>query len=1154
MADERIIVFKLQLDATATIKTQNDLIKRNKELGKLLRNAPKEGQEGFDELRDSIDRAKKEFASNRNEIVRFNRELREIDVPDDSLKGLSRTLRELEDQYKTLSGEERRLFGEELKRNIVQTRNALKQAEEELGDFRRNVGNYPKEADIAARATAALNRSISQFSKIIKAGFGLNRLSSAVSRITGFFGDIIEANRDTNAVIGGVAAGFDQLGNAVNSFGSNLVQFLAPAINAVTGFFTGLVNSVNSVLNPLDTAVNAFKEQAAVVSNLEQNTSPLLDRYDELANKTELSADEQKELNSIVKEVTATIPGAASEFDQYGNAIAISTDAARDFIQVQQNILAARNRERIAEQTKALEQAEADLVRQLRERGQTDDEITQVFVRNGRSQEEAQKAFTQASKNLQQQDELATASRVAFAGSTAGVSEAIRFQVNLLDDLEQSSKSVTEVIQEGLATRVAEDEAIARTRGQIAGLIGDLKDLDGSNIKQLTTIDVLRQQQSRLRSEIEQLAVNYEDYSVQLNNLRAVEERLALAENALKKERTEQKTQIEILREEQSKLIEQVENLALQRRDFSSQTARLIEIEGELLLAENALQSIQDQQLNILERRTARQKELEDQIKLNIATNQPYAEQLEELRKIIELNTQEQKEYEDALKSTDNQTKDYSDGSLKDYSSQLTKLNEDLQKATIGSEKYNEIQAKIDALTKEQNDSLTLLNANTEKFIQTTQQYQDIAEVQTQRLAALRKAQQALSEIDTQDQEERANAVRAINEQLANDLAAIDQSVLTNRKQALDAELAAVNENEQQQLANADLTEDQKTAIKRIAEQERARLLGELLGIEQQISKQELDDFKAKEQAKTDSLREQQQLRAAAERAAFQITKTISDGTIGLVQQSTDRRLEEQKRLLDAELQASLASAEAVGASEETKLELERQAQQRSEELERAAAEKKKALSITQAVINTALSITQSLAQLGIPLGIPAAAAAAAAGAVQIATIASAKLAKGDILTGPSHDNGGIPVLVGRTNLVEMEGGEAVVNKKSTSAMPNLLSAINQMYGGKRYAGTSSLTGETASQLRGLESSIGATVSSFTAVPRLPQRTFQTGGITSAATSLESQFNSQAFLRAVETGAQKGTEIGAAKGFAMAAKSINDRARKQNRLESRLEN
>ena len=59
----------------------------------------------------------------------------------------------------------------------------------------------------------------------------------------------------------------------------------------------------------------------------------------------------------------------------------------------------------------------------------------------------------------------------------------------------------------------------------------------------------------------------------------------------------------------------------------------------------------------------------------------------------------------------------------------------------------------------------------------------------------------------------------------------------------------------------------------------------------------------------------------------------------------------------------------------------------------------------------------------------------------------SDRLARGGILDGPSHAQGGIATPFG-----EMEGGEAVINKRSTAMYKGLLSSINVAGGGKRFA------------------------------------------------------------------------------------------------------
>ena len=106
--------------------------------------------------------------------------------------------------------------------------------------------------------------------------------------------------------------------------------------------------------------------------------------------------------------------------------------------------------------------------------------------------------------------------------------------------------------------------------------------------------------------------------------------------------------------------------------------------------------------------------------------------------------------------------------------------------------------------------------------------------------------------------------------------------------------------------------------------------------------------------------------------------------------------------------------------------------------------------SIAQALINGALAVTQVLAQTGVAAGI-AIPPIVAATAGQVAVIASQKFADGGMVYGNSHANGGEKFAVGG-RVVELEGGEAVINKRSTSMFRSQLSAINQAGGGVKFA------------------------------------------------------------------------------------------------------
>lgn len=125
---------------------------------------------------------------------------------------------------------------------------------------------------------------------------------------------------------------------------------------------------------------------------------------------------------------------------------------------------------------------------------------------------------------------------------------------------------------------------------------------------------------------------------------------------------------------------------------------------------------------------------------------------------------------------------------------------------------------------------------------------------------------------------------------------------------------------------------------------------------------------------------------------------------------------------------------------------LAREKEKREKELEKKQKQQRKldmAMQLAEAISNTAVGATKAFAQYGWPLGAVFAAIIGSMGAIQIATITKqmSKLADGGLLQGKSHSQGGIPV--GNTG-VEVEGGEYVVNKRSTAKYLPLLQALNE--------------------------------------------------------------------------------------------------------------
>lgn len=127
----------------------------------------------------------------------------------------------------------------------------------------------------------------------------------------------------------------------------------------------------------------------------------------------------------------------------------------------------------------------------------------------------------------------------------------------------------------------------------------------------------------------------------------------------------------------------------------------------------------------------------------------------------------------------------------------------------------------------------------------------------------------------------------------------------------------------------------------------------------------------------------------------------------------------------------------------------EKQLAKEKEKQEREIAKKEKQMKrsqilsdIVQGGVNTALAITNALTVKPFPLGVVLASVAGAMGAVQVGVMNKqlSKLEDGGLLNGKRHSQGGMRVE--GTN-IEVEGGEYVINRESTSKNLGLIKYIN---------------------------------------------------------------------------------------------------------------
>ena len=254
-------------------------------------------------------------------------------------------------------------------------------------------------------------------------------------------------------------------------------------------------------------------------------------------------------------------------------------------------------------------------------------------------------------------------------------------------------------------------------------------------------------------------------------------------------------------------------------------------------------------------------------------------------------------------------------------------------------------------------------------------------------------------------------------------------------------------------------------AAKRKSRQEKSNsFFGKLLGIDPK-SKEGKEQIK---QEKKELINQAADTAREIGQAVIDIQTEISQRRLKLEQERIDAERDSELKSLELRYNKGLMSEKAYNkAVEATNAEADR----KKEEAERAAFEREKRLKIMGIAIDTAAGITKVWSETGLTgwklaMAIAQTAFLTANGIAQTAVISSQQFAKGGIvpigngkngvsmgmLQGPSHSQGGIPLMVnGQPVNAEVEGGEilAVINKRSAAQYLPLFSAINATNGVK---------------------------------------------------------------------------------------------------------
>lgn len=240
---------------------------------------------------------------------------------------------------------------------------------------------WQKALTASSTALTALGKTVSEMFVPI-----LERVTGILSGVTNWFQSLSEDGKKMVIVIGAIVAAIGPLLTVIGFFMTSVIPGLLTALPTIIGFLTGPIGIAVALgvvaggfllfskkTDSASESIKKFDEKMNQVIDLTTRVEPLLSRYDELQTKlatnTKLSSDEQQELSDIIKTIAGDMPSAVNGFDEYGNAISISTDRVREYIQGQQLLLQYQNKDAIEKTKKDLEKVseEFELLKKQRE-------------------------------------------------------------------------------------------------------------------------------------------------------------------------------------------------------------------------------------------------------------------------------------------------------------------------------------------------------------------------------------------------------------------------------------------------------------------------------------------------------------------------------------------------------------------------------------------------------------------------------------------------------------------------------------------------------------------------------------------------------------------------------------------------------------------
>lgn len=281
---ERTEILNIQVnyeDAIQKIGNFTDQINRAKDDQKLFKEELKNGQITQKEYSRSMEESSAVIKVNQQSVATLRKEIQNnIKIENEqvgSLKSLSAQLANATNAYKELSRTERESAkGKEMKAHIDSITNELKGAEEEIGLFQRNVGNYQSALANAAAGGNSFAQSILQ--QAMSAGTAQGAFQALGTQVAAFGKTLLGLL--ANPIVATIAAIVAVVVLLTKAFQRNEENGnkLSVVISKISGVFSWLLEKLEPVASFLvDVLIKAFEDVSTALEFVMEKIAAALD-------------------------------------------------------------------------------------------------------------------------------------------------------------------------------------------------------------------------------------------------------------------------------------------------------------------------------------------------------------------------------------------------------------------------------------------------------------------------------------------------------------------------------------------------------------------------------------------------------------------------------------------------------------------------------------------------------------------------------------------------------------------------------------------------------------------------------------------------------------------------------------------------------------